>query len=496
MKKLVLTLVLSLLTLQGTLLSQTPIVQEIINQANIDSLIFFVEELSGEVQTIIGGSPYTILSRKTGQPGNDKAADYIQQKLESYGLTVYNQSFGSTGRNVYSVQLGTNYPNQKYIICAHYDDYTPSGTIAPGADDNASGTAAVLEAARIMSQYSAEYTIIYALWDEEEQGLIGSDYYATLAAAAGDSILGVVNLDMIAWDSDNNNIADLHTRSVGTSLYLKDKMVEVNTLYNLGLNIDIKNPGSTYSDHASFWFNNFGAILLIEDGTDFNAFYHTTNDLVTHFNQPYYLKMSMASFGTLATLANVYDIVPVELASFSASVIQGRIMLEWATASELNNNGFEIERSVDGNTFATIGFVEGEGTTTEPNFYSFEDLSPFTENYTIYYRLKQVDFGGNFSYSKTISVEFNMLEDFVLKQNYPNPFNPSTIVEYNLQEAGLVSLKVHDVLGKEVATLVNEEKAVGNHSVTFDAGNLPSGVYFYTIRAGNFISTKKMILAK
>jgi hypothetical protein len=495
MKKLVLTLVFSLLTLQGVLQSQTPIVQAIINQANIDSLIFFVEELSGEVQTNINGTPYTIVSRHKNQSSNDKAADYIQQKLESYGLTVYNQSFSSSGRNVYGVQTGTDFPNQKYIICAHYDDM-PSGSTAPGADDNASGTAAVLEAARIISQYISEYTIIYALWDEEEQGLIGSDYYATLAAAAGDSILGVVNLDMIAWDSDNNNIADLHTGPVSTSRYLKDKMVEVNTLYNLGLNIDIKDPGSNYSDHASFWFNNFGAILLIEDGTDFNDFYHTTNDLVTHFNQPYYLKMSMASFGTLATLANVYEIVPVELASFSASVIQGRIMLEWTTASELNNNGFEIERSVDGNTFATIGFVEGEGTTTEPNFYSFEDLSPFTENFTIYYRLKQVDFDGNFSYSKTISVEFSMPGDFTLKQNYPNPFNPSTIVEYNIQEAGLVSLKVYDVLGKEVATLVNEEKAVGNHNVTFDAGNLPSGVYFYTIRAGNFISTKKMMLAK
>ena len=495
MKKLVLTLVFSFLTLQGTLQSQTPIVQEIINQANLDSLIFFVEELSGEVQTNINGAPYTIVSRHKNQPGNDIAADYIQQKLESYGLTVYNQSFSSSGRNVYGVQTGADFPNQKYIICAHYDDM-PSGTTAPGADDNASGTAAVLEAARIISQYISEYTIIYALWDEEEQGLVGSNYYASLAAAAGDSILGVVNLDMIAWDSNSDNIADLHTRSVGTSLYLKDKMVEVNTLYNLGLNIHIKNPGSTYSDHASFWFNNFGAILLIEDGSDFNAFYHTTNDLVAHFNQPYFLKMSMASFGTLATLANVYQIVPVELASFSASVIQNRILLEWATASELNNNGFEIERSVDNNTFITIGFLEGKGTTTESSFYSFEDLSPPTDNNTVYYRLKQVDFDGQFTYSKTISVEFNMLEDFALKQNYPNPFNPSTTVEYNIREAELVTLKVFDVLGEEVVTLVNEEKSAGTHNVTFNAGNLPSGLYFYTIKTGKFVSTKKMILLK
>ena len=505
MKKLLPAILISLFSFQNISYSQSPVVESLINQTNLDSLIFFVEELSGEVQTIIGGTPYTIVSRHKNQPSNDKAADYIEQKLEYYGLDVYNQSFSSTGRNVYGVQLGTDYPNQKYIICAHYDDM-PSGPIAPGADDNASGTAAVLEAARILSGYISEYTIIYALWDEEEQGLVGSDYYATQAAAAGDSILGVINLDMIAWDSNSDYIADLHTRSVGTSLYLKDKMVEVNNLYNIGLDIDIKNPGSTYSDHASFWFNNFGAILLIEDGSDFNNYYHSTNDLVTHFNQPYYLMMSKTALGTLATLANVSGIVPVELASFTASVTQKGINLEWTTASELNNNGFEIERSVDGNTFVTIGFVEGKGTTTETNYYSFADLSLLTENYTIYYRLKQVDFDGNFSYSKTISVEFIMPGDFVLKQNYPNPFNPATKIEYQIQEAGLVSLKVYDVMGKEVATLVDEEKFAGNYEVEFsaiggsasggDAWNLPSGVYFYRLQTGNFVETKKMMLMK
>ena len=501
MKKLLPAILISFITFQNISYSQSPIIQSIINQTNLDSLIFFVEELSGEVQTIIGGSPYTILSRKKGQPGNDKAADYIQQKLESYGLTVYNQSFGSIGRNVYGVQIGTDYPNQKYIICAHYDDYTPSGTIAPGADDNASGTAAVIEAARIFSQFVSEYTIVYALWDEEEQGLIGSDYYAQLAQAAGDSILGVINMDMTAWDSDNNNIADIHTRSVGTSIYLKDKMVEVNNLYTIGLTLDIKNPGSTYSDHASFWFHGFGAILLIEDGSDFNNYYHTINDLVIYFNQPYYLKMSKVSLGTLATLANVTGVVPVELVSFTGSVTQAGVKLEWVTATELNNYGFEIERSIGENEFTTVGFVGGNGRSTEINYYSFTDNSNFTTSTILHYRLKQVDFDGTFSYSNVITVEFEVPLEFALSQNYPNPFNPATKIEYRIQEAGLVSLKVYDVLGKEVATLVNEEKAVGSYEVEFsasggDAGNLPSGIYFYRIRTGNFISTMKMMLTK
>ncbi len=146
-------LAFSILILQSTSLAQSPVIQTIIDQTNIDSLSYFVRELSGDVQTIIGGTPYTIVSRRYNHAGNDMAANYIKEKLESYGLPTYDQYFGSGGgRNVYAVQIGTTYPNKKYIICAHYDDYSYSGTVVPGADDNASGTAAVIEAARIFRQ--------------------------------------------------------------------------------------------------------------------------------------------------------------------------------------------------------------------------------------------------------------------------------------------------------------------------------------------------------
>ncbi len=203
---------------------------------------------------------------------------------------------------MYGVLTGTEYPNQVWMVCAHYDDM-PSGSVAPGADDNASGTAAVLEAARVLSQESFSYTIIFALWDEEEQGLVGSDYYANQASANGDSILGVINLDMIAWDSDNDDIAEIHTRSVGNSYDLKDKMVEVNSAYNIDLILQIDDPGTNASDHKSFWDVGYGAILLIEDFEDFNAYYHTTNDLVVHYNEPYYFKLAKLSYATLASFA-------------------------------------------------------------------------------------------------------------------------------------------------------------------------------------------------
>ncbi|MDZ7625637.1 MAG: M28 family peptidase [Ignavibacteriaceae bacterium] len=424
------------------------------------------------------------------------AANYIKEKLASYGLVTYDQNFSSTGRNVYGVQLGTVYPNKKYIICAHYDDM-PSGTTAPGADDNASGTAAVIEAARIFTQYNSKYTIIYALWDEEEQGLIGSAYYALQAFNSGDSIMGVINMDMIAYDSNNDNIADLHTRPVGTSIYLKDKMVEVNSLYSLGLTLDIKNPGSTYSDHASFWNRNYGAILLIEDRSDFNAYYHTVNDKIQYFNMTYFLKMSKASLGTVATLADLTDIVPVELLAFTASVRNSEIELLWSTATELNNMGFEIERSIDNqDNFITVGFVDGKGSSSEINYYSFTDHPQVSGVNQLYYRLKQVDFDGTFSYSDVVNVSYDVPAEFVLSQNYPNPFNPSTRINYFVPQESFVSVKVYDFLGREVMTLVNETRAVGSYEIVFDASNLPSGTYFYTMIAGNFSATKKMILIK
>ena len=476
--------------------SQSPVVQSIINQTNIDSLTHFVEELSGEVQTIINGSPYTILSRNKYQLGNDMAANYIKQKLESYGLTVFDQWWSGTLRNVYAVQPGTDFPNKQYIICAHYDDM-PSGTIAPGADDNASGTAAVLEAARIFTQYSSKYTIIYALWDEEEQGLVGSEYYAQQAFNSGDSIMGVINLDMIAYDSDNNNIADLHTRPIGTSISLSNKMVETNTLYNLGLTIDIKNPGSGGSDHWSFWNYNFGAILLIEDYSDFNAYYHTVNDKVQYFNLPYFHKMSRAALGTTATLAELTEIVPVELLAFTASVNNSQVELLWSTASELNNQGFEIQRAVEQfDNFVTIGFVEGKGNSTEINYYSFSDQPDLNGVSQLYYRLKQVDFDGTFSYGNIVNVTYDVPTAFVLNQNYPNPFNPSTRISYFVPKESYVTLKVYDFLGREVKTLVNENRLTGSYEVVFDATDVPSGTYFYNMTTNNFSQTKKMIILK
>ena len=195
-----------------------------------------------------------------------------------------------------------------------------------------------------------------------------------------------------------------------------------------------------------------------------------------------------------------YDaVVPVELVSFAASVSNlangNTVELSWATATELNNQGFFVERKNSNSDWTNLGFVEGNGTSTETKFYSFTDKKVAVGLYS--YRLKQVDFDGSFRYYELGKVvEVSTPFTYNLSQNYPNPFNPATTIAWQLKNDGLVTIKVYDQLGKEVATLVNEEKAAGSYEIEFNASSLASGVYYYRINAGNFVDTKKMILMK
>ncbi|MCZ2270255.1 MAG: T9SS type A sorting domain-containing protein [Ignavibacteriales bacterium] len=191
--------------------------------------------------------------------------------------------------------------------------------------------------------------------------------------------------------------------------------------------------------------------------------------------------------------------VPVELVSFSAEVNGNNVLLSWVTATEINNQGFEIKKQVMSSEngigrWERIGFVEGSGTTTETKTYSFIDENVIDGIFL--YRLKQTNFDGTFEYSNTIEVEISIPTRFSLNQNFPNPFNPVTSIQYAIANKQFVTLKVYDILGKEITTLVNENKEAGNYSVDFNAAELPSGVYIYQLTTPGFIQARKMILAK
>ena len=196
--------------------------------------------------------------------------------------------------------------------------------------------------------------------------------------------------------------------------------------------------------------------------------------------------------------------LPVELASFAAAVNGNEVKLIWTTTTELNNQGFEIQRKFSANDFVTVGSVKGNGTTTSPNQYSYVDKLIDPGKY--FYRLKQIDYGGTFEYSNEIEVEVRVLDKFTLEQNYPNPFNPTTTIGYVLKDKSNTKLTLLNAIGEEIAILVNDEQDKGYHKVEFSAEggsasggdglNLASGVYFYQLRVGNIVATKKLLLLK
>ncbi len=188
------------------------------------------------------------------------------------------------------------------------------------------------------------------------------------------------------------------------------------------------------------------------------------------------------------------NVLPVEMVSFTADLYENKIELNWKTATEVNNYGFEIERRSDKNDWIHLGFVEGSGTSESLVSYSFIDNNPIGSS-RFYYRLKQIDNDGKFEYSNEIEVDV-IPNKFTLYQNYPNPFNPVTKVRYQIPDESKVAIKVYDVLGNEVATLLNEVKEPGLYEVELNAQNLASGTYIYRITAGSFVETKKMILLK
>jgi len=207
------------------------------------------------------------------------------------------------------------------------------------------------------------------------------------------------------------------------------------------------------------------------------------------------------------------SVVPVELVSFSANISDNSVTLNWVTATELNNSGFEIQRLQNRNieqssewipseqNWETIGFVPGFGTTSESHTYSFVDNLTLNHNQTLFYRLKQIDFNGSSTTYNYIEVSIPMPDNFVLYQNHPNPFNPITTISFSLPVEADVTIKLFNMLGQEVAMITDGSFQAGNHQINFNAQNLTSGAYIYTFDASTvngvrFKSTRKMLLLR
>jgi hypothetical protein len=294
-----------------TTITHDPIVAAIISQITTSTLEHELAGLTGEQPVTAAGSLYTITTRNTFQTEPiSMATRYAHEQLASTGLDVTYHHYQYAGRqlcNVVAEKPGVVDPDEIYLITAHLDDM-PEGSLAPGADDNGSGSVAVLMAARLLAKRHFAYTIRFVLFTGEEQGLHGSAAYAADCASLGEDIQGVVNLDMIAYNSDSAPIIDLHDYAdVPQSLELTELFSDVIGVYGLDL-IPHRFTDSwaiSRSDQWSFLQEGYPAFLAIEDWSDHTPYYHQTGDRISTLNLDYYADYTRAGIATIAHLGRL-----------------------------------------------------------------------------------------------------------------------------------------------------------------------------------------------
>jgi hypothetical protein len=483
---------------------QDSVITSIVTKVNADSVKYIIQSLQNfQTRYLKATNRFTI-------------ANWIKDRFVSYGFTdvkldsfMCTNTYGGTATtlqvNVVATLPGTDYSDQIYIVGGHYDSFSSGNplTSAPGADDNASGTAAVLETARTImaSGFQPKASLRFIAFAAEELMLYGDsgcEYYAEKAFNSGMNIKLMINADMISYTSKplaesrvSINYYTGHTNLLNLAKEVTSQFTSI-TPVNGSLN--------QYSDSYPFYQKGYPAVYFEEN--DFSPFYHTVNDVITNYNMPYCTEVIKAVGATLLKKLLMDHPVPVELILFEGVSVNGGVRLNWITSTEANNFGFEIERASSYLKWQTIGFVSGKGTTTEKNHYTFIDKI-LPQDAQLYYRLKQLDYNGNFEYTDNIEISMAP-DDFLLQQNYPNPFNPLTIINFSIPVDSKVILELSDVTGQIIATLVNKDLAPGYYSevVSIDQYGLASGIYIYRIKAvdnltgNNFVSSKKMMLLK
>jgi PKD repeat protein len=295
-----------------------PLIQEMVTRAQAirADASQYIKDLSGVNAVTIGGSSYTIATRNTtsGTPIS-KATQYVYEFLKKLtnmtSVTYHNWTSGSySGRNVVAEKRGDTNPNEIVLVVAHMDDM-PTGSTAPGADDNASGSAAVMAMAEMINKVPHRRTVRFVLFTGEEQGLLGSAAYAN--SVAGQNIVAVFNMDMISYEGDGDPVMELHTRQTSNPGYAADReiadlFVWVVENYGLSDKLDAKilTDGESRSDHASFWNKGFAAVLAIEDMTnDESPYYHQVGDKYSTINPEYFKNISTVAGGTVGNLITI-----------------------------------------------------------------------------------------------------------------------------------------------------------------------------------------------
>jgi hypothetical protein len=453
MKKVFLLFSLSF-SLIGALSAQTEL--DLINAVSLDSLSQTLQEFTGEVATNVGGNSVTILNRE--QSNNDLAGDYLVEKFNAMNnLTVTDQPFNTNGRNIIATQLGKTNPNDIYIICAHYDsvaDYC--------ADDNASGTATVLEVARILSTQCMDNTLVYALWDEEEIGLRGANFYASQANNNGDNILGVLNIDMMGYDGDDDDDFDIDVRPIANSIEMKDDLVALLATYNFNLNVNVVNPGTTASDHARFWDQGYSAVLVGEswDNDDQTPYYHSSSDRFSTLDLPYFHELAklimsyMVTKGSLVSVDNSLTVSPSTLTSNMDNA-----SYQWVDCSTNLPIPSEVNQSFSPTTSGSYAVEVTVGSCTE-----LSACVDFTSLVTDTFKLN------------TINI-------------YPNPTSSILTIEHSLNDD--LMFELFSIEGKKVLQKVLTEKRS-----KLNMSQLSKGTYFVRMTQNKKVFSQQIVIGK
>ena len=519
---------------------------DIVNDGYNDILIVFGDRFSGvmEIQKNNGNAEFS----NGGSFINARCQDQqpLFGEITSFGLCdvnndgsidilleSYSSSFNFAGNGInecHTIQIMTNngsgafsekiaysFSEDHNIICTGdfdgdgFVDFMCSGLYMKNNGNGffTSSPADIIAGAGITGDFEADGDLDIAVLDGNSVRLYKNDGHGIFTGPfnfnTGNGPNGICSgnfngdcaLDIATSNSGSKNVSVLfNSGSMSNCIVTGPDMLTVNTLQTM----------YTSSDNSGFWeINNHPPCnayitgstpdtVFVNAGTSPGIFilYHNSQD--------------ECGWITCSKAVTVDNPMPVELASFTSVLNKNTVTLQWTTSSEVNNSGFDIERSVSSSQYPNeninwerIGNVSGHGTIATPNNYSFIDRILTTGKYR--YRLKQIDFNGNFEYyNLPDEVVIGIPEKYELSQNYPNPFNPTTKIEFSIPEKGFVSLKIYDASGREVASPVNELKTPGYYSVSFSAKdggvNLSSGIYFYTLNTGDFIATKKMLLVK
>lgn len=494
-----------------------------------------------------------------------EVAESLRDAFASYGLQVTMRQFSFGGPpmwNVEATQVGTLYPNSYVIICGHFDSISEDPmNLAPGADDNATGTAAVLTAAEILSQYSFEYSIRYVCFSAEELGLVGSYFYAAEERWKNTDIVGALNFDMLGyWEPGVEK--DLEIETDHASMWLAQAVVNAADLYT-GTPYELHvYDWAWWGDHFRFWMMGYSAVNHEESwdwyDPDFNPYYHSVNDLPAYVDPDFTvgnIKVGVAALATLATAEPprpvTFDVrpgsCPNPLNPKSNGLVPALLLgSEEIDVRHINLSSLRLEDTVSPITtrVADMGSAyDGNGhpcADTSPDGYADLSMKFSTEDIaSVLGKAKKGDevslllrgrlFDGTVIEGQDVVVivgntgapvladdsfgeppaqnnmpaqEPAIPQKYALYQNSPNPFNPTTSIRFDVPAGGgLVTLRVYDVSGRLVRTLVNGAQTAGLKTVewngTNDAGNsVATGTYLYRLTGPGFEQTRKMLMLK